>query len=157
MNAQPKWKAIANIGDVGVLDYGAIFVLVDTTGQYDPDIEWLDVEDDDGERRYTVYRFTLDPCTWINGILSDNPFHPDQPAWFFDHLATLASNADMTVPELVALFCSDDPMKRALAWREVALYYGVNCLDSDPLTQLKRWELKRRYRTKKFRAEGTHV
>ena len=83
--AQPVWKLLANIGDVHPIEYGGYFVFVDETGVYPPEAELLISPDsDDAPEGWVAYRFILDPCTYVDGILSDNHFHPELPAWFAD-------------------------------------------------------------------------
>jgi hypothetical protein len=147
MSQQPKWKLVANLGDVNPLDYGGYFVLVDETGVYCPEGEWLDPPVE-GCETYTVRRFILDQCIYSHstGILSDNRFHPESPAWFATpelhklvrpqdstYLTNLAKSYDMEVDELVGLFCSYDPIRRAEAYRMVGEYHGWENLDDYPL------------------------
>ena len=162
MSAQPKWRFVANLGDVSPLEYGGYFVYRDITKVYAPEAELLrepeDGRDHDSAARWTVYRFTLEPCTFIDGILSDNPYHPSRPAWFAGteperelrpqdttYLRDLAEFIGADVKDLITDFCSDDPIRRAQAWRVVGDYHGYENLDSDPLV-LTRAEVKKRYR-----------
>lgn len=198
-SVQPVWKFVTNLGDVGYLDHGGYFIYEDTTGQYPPEAEWLEMPEeyeqdckkcngvgqlpidcDDAEfsdcpkcsgtgisqkANYTVYRFVLEPCTYTNGILSDNPFHPDHPAWFahpedrrkerpqdrtyLNDLAGFANDLPwgQDVEELVRLFISNNPVERADAWRAVGEYHGWENLDSYPL-RLTRKEVEERYKHK---------
>ena len=157
--SQPKWKCIGNLGDRNPLDYGGYFVFVDKTGVYPPEAELLELDDENDERTtYTVHRFILEPCTYIDGILSDNRFHPDKPAWFAGtederkerpqdstYLKNLADYAGLTVKELAGMFCDDAPLIRAEAWRIVGQYHGFENLDNYPLTKLSRTEVRKRY------------
>ena len=79
------------------------------------------------------------------GVLSDNAFHPTHAVWFNDDLQTLADQVDLELEELVLKFVGDDPIQRAMAWREVASYWGAYELDHDPLS-LKKREVKERYK-----------
>lgn len=160
MTAQPRWRCIAQLGDANPLDYGGFFVLVDDTGVYPPEVERVEPTDsDDEDSALTVHRFILEPCTYIDGVLSDNRFHPESPAWFanpdskrdgVDPLACLASHVGRSIDDLRADFLSDDPVRRAEAWRTVGDYYGWENLDSYPLT-LTRSEAKQRYRKAMYR------
>jgi len=158
--SQPKWKFVANLGDANPLDHGGYFIFVDETGVYPPQAEYLEVDEDArGRSRYTVYRFNLEPCTYINNVLSDNKFHPDKSAWFATRESrraerpqdtTYLSNLDSITDgnreeDLIASFCSDDPLERAQAWRVVGLYHGFDNLDSYPL-HLNGREAARRYK-----------
>jgi hypothetical protein len=155
---QPQWKRIANLGDQsanhGCLDYGAFFIYEDTTGIYPPEGELIEELEND---RITIYRFTLDQCTFTNGVLSDNPFHPELSVWFApsaaeraarpqdSNLAQLCATVDITEDEFIALITSPKTLDRAQAWRMVGEYHGFNELDSDPLT-LSQAEAEERYK-----------
>jgi hypothetical protein len=62
--AQPKWRCIANLGDVNPLDHGGLFLYRDTTGQYDEEMEKIELGDEDPEKgdEYLVFRVVLDRC-----------------------------------------------------------------------------------------------
>lgn len=94
--------------------------------------------------RWTVYRFRLEPCTYINGILSENKYHPDKPAWFATYFSYLAKSVELDVDDLAGLFCHESPIERAHAWRVVGEYHGFDNLDAYPLT-LNRAEVEKRY------------
>jgi len=155
-SVQPAWKFVANLGDMNPLDYGGLFVYVDTTGIYTPQAEKLVLDEPDNlNSTYTVYRFCLEPCTYINRILSDNKFHPDYPAWFAmpererkgspqesTYLKDLAAYVGVTVQELAKWFCSNDVCQRARAWEIVGEYHGFENLDGYPL-KLFRSEAKK--------------
>lgn len=152
---QPTWKLIANLGDVNPVDYGGYFVYVDETGVYPPEAELLvSPDDDDSGEGWTVYRFTLDRCTFVDGVLSDNLFHPEMSAWFAmpesnrasrPQDTTYLSNVDQDVESLIADFCSDDPLNRAQAYRAIGDYHGFENLDSYPLHFASRDEVEARY------------
>ena len=164
MSKQPAWKYLQNLGDADPVNHGGLFVYVDETGVYDPQCEKLTPIGDGTEPdSWEVHRWTLEPCTWTpdpeipgGGILSDNKFHPRTPAWFakpFDPqrpqdgrggLVELAEHCGATVEDLIAGFCSADPLVRAFAWDLVASYYCLANLDSYPLT-LTRAEVEARY------------
>jgi hypothetical protein len=140
---QPKWQLIANLGDVSPFDYGGYFVYRNTTGVYPEDAELLEGPCE-GDREYTVYRFCLDRCTFVDGVLSDNPFHPECPAWFADNIAGVASCVGKDPAELIAGLCSADPVERAHAYRDIGSYHGWENLDQYPL-RLSRAEVEQRY------------
>lgn len=103
-----------------------------------------DSEDVDQCHQWLVYRFSLEPCTWENGILSDNRFHPDKPAWFAHprndrpqdttHFYDLANTSGYSEDDLVVWFTSLDPVERLKGWREVGMVHGWENLDHYPLT-----------------------
>jgi len=86
----------------------------------------------------------LEPCTYINGILSDNKFHPEHPAWFADSLDEVASTMGINVDDLITLFLSNNPIDRAQAWRMIGDYHGFDNLDSYP-EYYTRKEVESRY------------
>lgn len=158
--SQPKWKLIANLGDRNPIDYGGYFVYIDETGVYDPEAELLEVtnENDCEATEWSVYRFSLERCTLENGILSDNKYHKDHAAWFAKpereraerpqdttYLKNVADCMGMELEALQAMFCSDNPIERAHAYRCVGEYHGFENLDSYPLTFTDRAEVEARY------------
>lgn len=161
--SQPDWECIAQLGDNDPIDHGGYWILRDKTGVYPEEAELLVVPDDDDDGEYIVYRFVLERCTFIDGVLSDNKFHPDHAAWWAGtekerkarpqdttYLKNIADFVGMELEELVADFCSEDAVKRAMAYRAVGDYHGFDNLDSYPLT-LKRREVKKRYKELRFK------
>lgn len=182
---QPEWEYVANLGDASPIDHGGFFIFEDRTGVYPPEVEVLippeeddsdeDFEDEDSdedpvnalleagahdedeEGKYLIFRFVVEPCTYINGILSDNKFHPDHPAWFATpeerkkdrpqdstYLSCIASAVGRTTEDLIKDFLSEDVKVRAAAWREVGEVHGWENLDSYP-QKVTRKEAKERY------------
>ena len=116
MDQQPKWKFLKNLGDASPLEYGGYLVYGDETGQYAEEAEyWAEPETEGG--RVTVYRFALDRCTDVGGVLSDNAFHPECPAWFANAIAASAGSAGVAENVVRAMLCSADPLERASAYR----------------------------------------
>lgn len=146
MTKQPNWKLIANLGDVNPIDYGGFFIYEDTTGVYAPEAEILlePADEPSDAEEWTVFRFCLEPCTYVNGILSDNKFHPAQPAWFAADLASIASLVGMELDAMIQAFTGDDIVARARAWQAIGFYHGFSNLDSSPHT-LTRTEVAARY------------
>jgi len=184
MSEQPKWRLISNLGDENPLDYGGYFILTDETGVYPAEGEYLEVDEalldrleqadwkrvlfgcdydpdnlvpEEAATPYTVYRFILEPCTYVNGILSDNRFHPEHAAWWAapeaekanrpqdtTYLSNIAGHVGAELDQIIGEFCSDDPLERAVAYRAVGDYHGFDNLDSYPL-KLTRAEAKERY------------
>ena len=160
MSAQPKWKFLTNIGDASPLDHGGFFIYTDETGVYPPEAEVVLLDDETDDPHYTVHRFSLDRCTFVNGVLSDNKFHPDHAAWWAKpeaekadrpqdttYMSGICASMDVEYDELVRLFCSDNPLELAEAYRCVGEYHGYANLDDYPL-KMRRRELWRRYKEK---------
>lgn len=150
---------VGRVGDVNPIDHCGGFIYIDETGVYPPEVEYIEAPCDDEKGPWRIYRFILEPCTWINGILSDNKFHPDKPAWFAKteeerkerpqdttYLKNIADFMGMESPELVDLFISDDPQDRATAWMAIGEYHGFENLDSYPLIFTNRAEVEARYK-----------
>lgn len=132
---QPIWTLVANLGDASPFEYGGYFVYRDETGIYAPEADYLWINDDvHGKPCAQLHRFILEPCTFIDGVLSDNPFHPTHPVWFADKLADIAQTCDVAELDLLRMFTSSDPLDRAHAWRSVGEYHGFDNLDAYPLT-----------------------
>jgi len=153
---QPKWRYLGNLGDASPLDYNGLFVFADETGVYAPTMEYLErytPDDSDEDRdRYYVYRVSLEPCTYENGVLSDNQYHKSHSAWFAKYLPQVASCAGIPMDQLVdslASFsnASDDAsiMNAAVAYRAIFDCHGWENGDSYPL-DLSRSEVKQRYK-----------
>ena len=154
--SQPKWKLVANLGDVNPIDHGGYFVYEDETGVYPPEAELLEVEEDEdnGKLSWTISRFILEPCTFASPVkggqpvLSDNSYHPDYPAWFADDLPGVASATDQSVETLRESFCSDDSCLRASAYRDVGgvVSFGFENFDEYPIRTRNRKEVVDRYK-----------
>jgi hypothetical protein len=164
MTNQPKWRKVANLGDVNPIDYGGLFVYRDTTGVYTEEAERLeapDSDDTDQHGPWIVHRFCLDRCQIIRETDGNtdtiylvparytadwpHPVHAyDQ--WFHQDLDKVASFIGTDLETLRGWFCSADPLERALAYQAIGDYHGFENLDSYPLTFHKRSEVTRRYR-----------
>ncbi len=123
---QPNWKCIAQLGDADPVKHGGAWVFVDQDGVYDPELEIYYPES--GE----AYRIVCDKCFWTDGVLSDNKYHKDTPAWFANHLDNVSSFADHG--NLIDALCGDDPVLRAQAYMDLVSYFGAHEFDQYPLT-----------------------
>ena len=121
MTNQPNFKCVANLGDVTPWDYGGAFVLVDQTGVYTPELR---VFEKPIGTMYDEYTILLEKCTYINGVLSDNKYHPDTPAWFAKALVGTAEATGISELDLINWFCSSEILERAWAYLTVYLYHG---------------------------------
>jgi hypothetical protein len=146
---QPEWELVGNYGDIHPIDHGGYFVFRDRTGVYPPEAELLESPENDSGTWY-AYRFVLEPHTFENGILSDNPYHKDHPTWYADRLESMADTVGITADELRDLFLSNDPAERAEAYRCVEAEFGAENLDSYPLT-MNRAEAEERYGQDRFK------
>src|SRR4030095_4233564 len=144
---QPRWIRIAQLGDVDPITYGGYFVYRDRTNAYAPEAEVLiEPADDEQKEGWTLYRFILDRCTYIDGVLSDNPHHPDHAVWFADYLTTIAVSAGRTRDEMIADFTDADPIRRAHAYQDIGHAFGWHDIYQYPRIYSKRSDLPRRIR-----------
>lgn len=158
MTNQPKWKRVAQLGDVNPVEYGGLFVYVDTTGVYPPEAEKLFAPDGD-IKVWQSHRFVLENLKLVRD--GDNTYlvparfdesglwpyparHYDE--WFHKDLASVADYISSDVEELRLAFISDDPRSRAWAWEAIGAYHGFDNLDSYPVTYTKRSELPARFK-----------
>ena len=136
--SQPDFVCVAQLGDVSPMLHDGYWVFVDKTGVYRPEAEYFCSD------TRTYCRFVLEPCTYTNGILSDNPYHPNHPAWFGDRLQKVADYVGKEVEGLIQQLCSTNPIERAMGYRDLASYHGYFEFDEYPTT-LIRHEMKKRY------------
>jgi hypothetical protein len=151
---QPVWKLVANLGDVNVADYGGFLVYVDTTGVYPPEAEIY--ETDEQEHGGEVYRFVLDPPrfkTFKPGHYNQATLHiPSErnrswywyPEWFVKYLDSVASTCGTTKFQLLRGLFSKDPIKRAVAYRDIVGNFGPFEFDQYPV-KLTEEEAHERY------------
>jgi len=159
---QPVWKQVGTVGDVNPFDYDGGFVYEDETGVYSAELEWIEAQDDgSGEAGpWKVYRWDLDRLETVEidgavylvpfgfGARTDLPYSIESyDEWFHRDLGEVADTVGSTVEELRAALCSEDPMRRAFAYLELAQYHGFENFDSYPLefSKEKREELEARY------------
>lgn len=146
---QPRWQLIDNLGDANPIDHGGLFVYRDTTGVYMEEAELLQpIDSERGEpETWYAWRFLLDRCTFVNGVLSDNKYHPECSAWFAKEIGAVASMNGKTSDDMIDDLCSDDPRRRAFAYEAIGNYWGFNNLDGDgPDTFDSRAQVNARYR-----------
>ena len=141
----PIWRCIANLGDRNPLDHGGLFVYVDKTGTYPPEMERIEPVSDDDNSALEIRRVVLDRCTFTDGVLSDNPYHPTLPAWYARELVRVAESFGEPLDDYHSALCSEHPLPRAKAMRDVLDYFGWDNVDSYPFT-VTRSEARRRYR-----------
>lgn len=150
--SQPEWECIANLGDVNPVEHGGKFVLVDKTGVYAPEMEVLDREYN-RRNSWRVWRFTMEPHTYVNGVLSDNPHHPGKPAWYADDITMVAEACGVDQEELIRNLCSADPRQRAEGYYCLFTCLSADDFDSYPL-DLDREEVKERYSDTPYSVEA---
>lgn len=117
-------------------------------------------EQEDNFGKWTVHRFDLTKCTLTNGILSDNSSHPEYEVWWHNHDAEhkarhgydeysnfckIAEESGMTPEELEEMFCSDDILIRAQAYRMLLGQHGIQNFDQYPVEFTSRKEIEARY------------
>jgi hypothetical protein len=131
-------KLLANLGDIDFATYGGTLVFDDST---------MHVIETDKMGRAVVYRFGIDKCTLVNGIVSDNRFHPECAAWFAKseaersarpqdstYLSNVANFGGVALVEIQQWLCSEDIIERAMAYNLIGLYHGFVKFDQYPET-----------------------
>jgi len=153
---QPDWELVGTIGDVDPLGYGGGFILRDKTGVYAPEIEYVEPIGEGGSRddvqSVTVYRVQLEPHTYVNGVLSDNKYHPDYPVWYAKDLDWVCKSCGCGREDMISDLCGDDPEAKAGAYETLAGYFGWQEFDIYPLT-LTPSEAEERYSQEKYKAK----
>ena len=140
MSYQPKWQLVENIGDVNPFDHGGFFIFKDLTGRYD--LEALIIDPDEAEEDLVyVDRVLLEKCYFTNGVLSDNKYHLDIEAWFFEDLDRVCSYAGMDKEDMINNLCSDDPTDRGWAYKALIGYHGSVNFGGDGLYKESRKDI----------------
>ena len=158
---QPIWRYVANLGDMTPLDYGGMFLYVDKTGVYAPELVRLEPLVDG---KYEVRRVCLDRCeltlctcescdgdklrlTTQHIATAKNlpyPLHKYEE-WFAKDLDKAVSCIGCSPLSLICDLCSADPKVRAFAYMAIYDYHGWDNGDSYPNT-MTRSEVRKRYR-----------
>jgi hypothetical protein len=126
-------KELGTIGDVNAPEYDGGWVFEDDGRIW---IEWVDTPTGDDmsggsykdSARWTVYRVHIET--------------PEVPSWA--DLDDVASSTGGSASRLRKDFLSRDPMRRALAYWDLAGYHGWHELDNYPLVLTKK-EIEKRY------------
>ncbi len=130
---QPKWKFVANLGDVNPIQNGGLFVYIDETGVYDPEMTKIcPIDNETGKCECEIRRVILEKCTFENGILSDNKYHKDKPAWFSTGINSVPRFGGYITATFIGYLTGDDIINRAIAWQLIGDYFGWDNLDSYP-------------------------
>jgi hypothetical protein len=147
MTNQPSWHCIANIGDADPYEHGGAFVLVDRRGVYPPEL--ILVESFDSTDNRQAWNIQLEPLTVIKSVseqtgraedswigLSDNKYHVDKEAWFgdLDGLQKVATYIGDNLYSFMRSLLSNDPIDRAIGYRALANYHGIQNFDEYPQT-----------------------
>ena len=141
---QPVWRYRGNLGDASPLTEHAAFVYEDITGVYSPEMVLFNAPATIKiGTKYKVHRIMCEKCYYTDGVLSDNRFHKDKPAWF--KVKDVANVHGAKVQDVIDRLCSDDILDRCAAYQMLVNNYGVVNFDSYPVL-MTRTELRRRYR-----------
>lgn len=142
---QPIWNCVAALGDVHPLEYGGQLVFIDRTGKYAPEMEIIQ-PDDETENHVKISRLILEPHTFENGVLSDNPSHPNSPAWYADKIDDVAGKGGRSKDDLIQGLTGNDPVEKAHCYWDLVSYFGPFEFDQYPI-RLTIPEAKKRYRS----------
>ncbi len=133
--SQPKWKLVANIGDVNPFEHGGVFIFKDTTGVYDPEILFIDPLEDIPQVANT-YRVVMDIVT--KESIQDE-FWGDS-----NDIEGVAGFIGQTSQQFIDDITSDDLVRRGFAWDALVKYYGPQNFGECPdLTKIS--DLRRKY------------
>jgi hypothetical protein len=127
--SQPRWHVAANLGDVNPLDHGGSFVLIDSTGVYDPELWRFDSDS------MQLHRISIKQChRTITGEIGDNSYHPNLTAWFgsAESLRSVFSFVDNE--DLPRHLCGSNVIDRAFAYLALCDYHGADNFDRYPIT-----------------------
>ncbi len=94
----------------------------------------------------------MEPHTYINGVLSANPYHPEDAVWYADQIADIARTCSKEPQELVDALCSHDARERAEGYYCLFTCLSADNFDSYPLT-LDREEVEERYSESPYNVE----
>lgn len=129
--SQPRWKLVANLGDVNPIEHGGFFVYVDTSKQYyEPEIEVL--ETSDTPEGWTLSRLTI----------AQSP----ENEWWWKKLKNVASYCGADLADLAADLIVGDLLDKARAYRDIISYFGTYEFDQNAQIFTKRSRLPRRIR-----------
>lgn len=121
---QPKWKTVAHIGDVSVVEHGGGYVQVDELGKYPPELWlWFPPCEDDKNSYGSI----------VTVIFERDP----ESEWFWteDSLQSVADYADWELWDLKGALKGDDLRQKAHAYQDLVSYYGAdNFGGADELT-----------------------
>lgn len=149
---QPQYRIVyefySDTNDMTILEK-------DITGVYRPRLSYLE-EMADGT--FQLSRIDVEAHTFINGILSDNKYHPELPAWYAETALKVFSEFEAGIETMVKLLCNDaDIRAQAQAFSWIVEYYGTYEFDQYPVPmdakEAKKWRGKMRTRmanTKKY-------
>lgn len=148
MSEQPKFKCVAQLGDMDPVTHGGAWLLTDTTGTYPDELEMFMPYFD--EPYGHVYRFACESCTYENGVLSDNEYHPEHPAWFAGDMDRIARFVGLDSAEsLISDLCGSDAVDRARSYMAIVDYHGIENFDCDPM-RVSLSDAKKRYAKKMY-------
>jgi len=127
-----------------------LLLLSDQSQAYPPELELIESSESGSDEEWTVSRIVCERCFFENGILSDNRFHKDHPAWFADSLESVCNCCDCDQDELIESLCSDNEIARARAYETLINYFGPFEFDQYPLKFSDRVEVEAKYAAEKY-------
>jgi hypothetical protein len=126
---QSRWHIAANLGDVNPLDHGGSFVLIDSTGIYDPELWRFDSDS------MQLHRFSIEQChRTITGEIGDNNYHPNLSAWFGSAENLKSVSSFVGNEDLPRHLCDSNVINRAFAYMAMCDYHGADNFDGYPIT-----------------------
>lgn len=147
--SQPDWKIVGLTGDVNPVEYGGGWILVDTTGVYDPELEYYEPELKRAYRVMLVRQAEIEDGVLVDASVLDSDSRPyplsHYESWFSENLDQPAACCGMSVEDLRRLLCSKDPAELAEGYMCLVYFYGWEEFDGYPL-ELTQEQAEKRYR-----------
>lgn len=156
-------KALAAFGDVDFIEYGGQLLMPGVDEDDEPYLEVVQEPCDDETKygdwlpdaRWTIYRVEPEQMKLVEKdrriYLVCLRYEPDWPhpvssydEWFHKDLGDVASCIGSSMLNIRDRICSDDPIKRASAYIDMADYFGWYEFDQYPLS-LTQHEVHTRY------------
>lgn len=126
---QPRWHVAVNLGDINPLDHGGSFVLIDSTGVYNPELWRFDSDS------MQLHRFPIEQChRTATGEIGDNNYHPNLVAWFGYNKCLARVSSFVGNEDLSRHLCGSNVVDRALAYLALSNYHGLDNFDGYPDT-----------------------
>jgi len=142
-------------GDINFIEYGGTLLVPGLEEDDEPHLEHIQEPYDDGPKEWTVYQVEperkklveIDQTIYLVCIRYKQDWpHPvtSYNEWFHKDLESVASYVGVSFQDLRDNLCSEDPLKRAESYIDLAAYHGWHEFDHYPL-RLSEHEVHERY------------
>jgi len=148
--SQPIWTFVTNLGDASPIEHGGIFLYKDETGVYPDEIEIIESIEEVSPGKVLIYRVCLDQYKMVEEYLVPSGYDDSWPfaacmyqSWFVEDLHSIADTVYRSYQELIDGLCSNDGKQRAMAYQNIAAYWGWADFDDYPQEMTKKKAEKR--------------